>query len=563
MIRLFDTHEIRRTKELNGSWDFEPIAAASEDLINYTYQIPVPGSWESHPHLASYRGKGTYRKIVHVSQPSTLRLCFKGVSHTADVYFDGVHVAHHYNAYTQFAAIVPNVELGDHELVVIVDNSFSEESTLHIPNDYYTYGGIIRPVVLEYIPDIFVERIGFTPKQENDIWKAEIKVYVSNVHNRDHVVFPTIDLAGIHINFSQTTVTAGSTIELRADCTFPDISPWSHETPNLYLLKVHLYEPGDETPIDDLVERVGFRTVNVADGMIQVNGRDVKLKGFNRHEDHPLVGASIPYSLMVQDIELILDTGANALRTSHYPNDERFLDLCDERGIYVWEENHARGLQLEQMQKSNFRKQCADCNREMVESHINHPSIILWGILNECASNTPEGREMYKEQFAQIETLDSSRLLTFASCHREHDLCLDLVDVVSFNLYPLWYSDEQPAALLQNVKEWAVAVGGMKKPLIISEFGADGFYGFRDITGVKGTEERQARILEEILDVLLKDGEVSGMFIWQFCDCRVTEEGGWFHTRGMTQNSKGIVDRYRRPKLAYNIVKRLYRLREL
>ncbi len=87
---------------------------------------------------------------------------------------------------------------------------------------------------------------------------------------------------------------------------------------------------------------------------------------------------------MVADLDLIEDMGMNAIRTTHYPYDGRFLDLCDERGIYVWEENHARGLGLEQMSHPLFVQQCENCNREMVEHHYNHPSIIIWGILNEC-----------------------------------------------------------------------------------------------------------------------------------------------------------------------------------
>ena len=280
------------------------------------------------------------------------------------------------------------------------------------------------------------------------------------------------------------------------------------------------------------------------------------MKGFNRHEDHPMTGAAIPYPLMVQDMELMIDMGANMVRTSHYPNDERFLDLCDERGIFVWEENHARGLSLQQMQHPNFQQQCEDCNREMVVNHYNHPSIIIWAILNECASDTVEGREMYSKQLNQIRDMDSSRLLSFASHHRDKELCFDLADVVSFNLYPLWYGDEDPGELCDQARQWADELGGLGKPMIMSEFGADGYYGFRDPTGVKGTEERQAAIIERNLDAYLARPFISGMLIWQFCDCRVTEGTGWLLTRAGTQNSKGIVDRYRRPKLAYHVVKK-------
>ena len=92
--------------------------------------------------------------------------------------------------------------------------------------------------------------------------------------------------------------------------------------------------------------------------------------------------------------------------------------------------------------------------------------------------------------------------------------------------------------------------------MIMSEFGADGYYGFRDSTGVKGTEERQAAIIERNLAAYLARPFISGMLIWQFCDCRVTEGTGWLLTRAGTQNSKGIVDRYRRPKLAYHVAKK-------
>lgn len=135
---------------------------------------------------------------------------------------------------------------------------------------------------------------------------------------------------------------------------------------------------------------------------------------------------------MVQDMDIMQDMGVNALRTCHYPNDERFLDLCDERGILVWEENHARGLVLEDMQNPNFDKQCEDCITEMIENHYNHPSIIIWGILNECASETEEGRVKYKKQYEQIKNMDISRPTTSATCRHFTDICLGLPDIVSF-----------------------------------------------------------------------------------------------------------------------------------
>ena len=104
----------------------------------------------------------------------------------------------------------------------------------------------------------------------------------------------------------------------------------------------------DGADCDDWLDRIGFREITTQNGKIQLNGQDLVLKGVNRHEDHPMAGSALP-RLMVKDVDLITELGCNSVRTSHYPNDERFLDLCDERGIAVWEENHARGLSLEQM----------------------------------------------------------------------------------------------------------------------------------------------------------------------------------------------------------------------
>ncbi|MCA0753427.1 beta-glucuronidase [Paenibacillus sp. N4] len=563
MLRLFRTNEIRDVQELEGDWDFQPINGIEGLPSCYEYRMPVPGCWEMHPQFATYQGKGVYRRTVEISRKGPIRLVFKGVSHTANVFFDGIPVGDHYNAYTPFAVVIPDVEPGTHEVAVIVDNSFGESSALHVPNDYYTYGGLIRPAAIELLQELFIERIAFTPIRSADGWQGSISLYVRNIGQRARRARLQLSLAGWDIAAGEASVMPGETVEIPITEPFPGVTPWSAGDPKLYLLKVRLYEEGEEAPVDDLIERVGFRTVTTESGRIQVNGEDVVLKGFNRHEDHALAGAAIPYQLMVHDIELMLDMGANTVRTSHYPNDERFLDLCDERGLFVWEENHARGLSLEQMKHPLFAKQCEDCNREMVENHFNHPSIIIWAILNECASDSPEGREMYRTQLEQIRAMDSSRLLSFASHHRDRELCFDLADIVSFNLYPLWYGDEDPLELVKQARLWADEAGGFGKPMIMSEFGGDGYYGYRDPSRVKGTEERHADIIESNLAAYTSVPFLSGMLIWQFCDCRVTEGTGWLLTRAGTQNSKGIVDRYRRPKLAYSVVKKYFAGRQL
>ena len=558
MIRLFETNKIRNVYELEGDWDFQPINEGDSVCERYEYRMPVPACWELHPDFRTYRGKAAYRRKVDVSKDTSIKLNFKGVSHTADVYWNGMHVAHHYNAYTPFSTFIKDVEKGEHELVVIVDNTFSEKSKLHIANDYYTYGGIIRPASIEYISDVCIDRLSCTSFQKDGVWGADIKVWVTNHHDTIQKVEIKGQLADTPISFGFIEIQANETVDVQINKMFEQLIPWELNNPSLYLLTVHVYTDHQTTPVDDLIERVGFRTVTTENGRIQLNGQDIILKGYNRHEDHPLVGASFPYQLLVQDLELLIETGANSVRTSHYPNDERFLDLCDERGIAVWEENHARGLVLDQMSDPLFQKQCMDCNEEMVQNHVNHPSILIWAILNECASNTQEGKVMYKEQLEQIKELDSSRPVTYATHHREHDICFDLADIISFNLYPLWYTDEDPGELVDQARIWAEELGGGGKPIIMSEFGGDGYYGLRHPNAVRGTEERQAIIIEENLRAYTKRSFISGMYIWQFADCKVVEDTGWLMSRAGTKNSKGIFDEFRRPKLAASVVKKYF-----
>lgn len=548
-MRLFETHYIRKTKKLEGLWDF-----VKENGTKYL--MPVPGCWESNPELAAYRGKGTYIKKIMLQEKQNVRLIFKGVSHTADVFFDNLKVAHHYNAFTPFDAIVKNAEQGEHEIIVEVDNSFGEASALHKENDYYSYGGITRPAAIELIPDIYIRNIHFTPIFKDGKWAGKTEIELHNISEKNIKCDVYAELAGKEVTIKNVDVKANSLKTAEWETDFEYIIPWSAKNPKLYNITCRLI--CEDKCIDDLIERCGFRVVEIKGKDILLNGEKIFLKGFNRHEDYADVGCAIPLELMIKDIWLIKDLGANALRTSHYPNDERFLDICDETGIMVWEENHARGLMLEDMKNPNFEKQCEDCINEMIYSHYNHPSIIIWGILNECASDTTDGREMYKKQYEHVRALDKTRPVTSASCRYYTDICLDMPDIVSFNIYSGWYEDNPVKEYFEKQFKWIENAGGKDKPFIMSEFGGAAMYGFRDPARRKWSEERQADILEENLNIYMHHKDITGVFIWQFCDCRITEEGEWFKSRACMRNNKGIVDQYRRPKLAYDIVKKKF-----
>lgn len=556
-MRLFQQYCIRNEKSLNGIWKFRMEGFDKE------YRMPVPGAFEQHPDFLKHRGVGTYEKQVFLKDDTHVRLFFQGISHTCDIFWDGEKVAHHYNAFTPFAVVIPEQKSGAHELRIVVDNRFSEDSSLHVPNDYYSYGGITRSASIEQLSDVYIKQVHMTPLRENDGWLADIRVEIENVSSKDQELRfhaslredEDYDFDAGAFYFENLKFHVGEKKTLHIKQAFPDVKAWSDNEPNLYLLQCALAKDGEW--IDDRIERVGFRTLEISGKNILLNGEKIFIKGFNRHEDYAQIGCAIPLQLMVKDLDLMEDMGGNSVRCSHYPNDDMFLDLCDERGILVWEEGHARGFGLDRMQNPNFDRQSEDCIREMIAAHYNHPSIYIWAVLNECASETEEGREIYAKQLGLLKELDTSRPTSFATCRHLSDICLDLPDVVSFNMYSGWYIDNPVAETNEEELEWIKASGGEGKPVMVTEVGAGAIYGFRDRTRQKWSEEGQCDIIRENLEVYMNHPDIMGVYLWQFADCRVTEEE-WFARRPRSYNNKGIVDEYRRPKLSYDVVKELF-----
>ena len=550
MIRTFQTHCIRKQEELTERlWTF---TALSGDKAGESFPVHTPSAWETYPGFGLYRGEGRYE--TNFSAGGNVRIECKGVSHTAKVYVDGKLIAEHYNAYTPFSAVVQGLSRGEHTLAIVADNRFSDISALHVPNDYMSYGGVTRPVAVEEVADVYLERVHVTPSFDGTHWHTSVDATIVNLAEERPVTL-RISIAEKECVLSPQMLPEGESV-LHAEFALEDVQIWSPETPKLYTVKAVLNVGGKE--VDDLFDRFGFREIKIEGKQILLNGEPLRIRGLCRHEDHPHFGCALPYEAMMHDLLLLKDLGANSVRTAHYPNDERFLDLCDELGILVWEENHARGLSLEQMQNPNFEPQAEQVTREMVLFHYNHPSIYIWGILNECASDSEFGKECYEKQFALIRSLDKTRPCSFASCKFKTDLCFGLPDVVSYNIYPKWYHDTPVDAYLNDLYTWVqTKTEGKGKPFLVTEIGAGGIYGYRTPYASKWSEEYQQKALSEQLTGVLSHPDCSGVYIWQFSDIRISEE--WWGGRPRTMNNKGVVDEYRRPKLCYETVKRIFR----
>lgn len=553
MIRMFDTHKVRVVQELSGRlWDFTPLTGEYE---NRSMKVMVPSCIETYPGFGNFRGWAAYE--TNFEAQGNIRLEFKGVSHFARVFVDDQEVVQHYGSYTPFSVCLRDLDNGSHRLKVLVDNEFREEYALDMPNDYMSYGGISRGVVLEKIGKVYISYIHVTPISDGDgNWYADVEIACDNLADSEIGISLEVMISDTQVILEDQKLLPGMNLIFVDRVAVSGVQPWDMEHPRLYEVEVSVLENGQK--VDDLIDRVGFRTVEVKGKQILLNGRALRIKGFCRHEDHPHYGCALPAQSIANDLQLVKDMGGNSIRTSHYPNDELFLDMCDELGILVWEENHARGIETEQMQNVHFESQCEQTIHEMITAHYNHPAIYIWGIMNECGSESEYGRTCYQAQFELIRKMDKSRPCTYASCKFNIDICQDLPDVCSWNIYPYWYEEKSATQKVQELTEWIDTKGnGAGKPFMISEVGAGGIYAFRDTSHDVWSEELQAEILKKQVNEIFACESCVGLYIWQFCDVRVSRID-WAIRRPKSRNNKGIVDEYRRPKLAYHEVKEAF-----
>jgi len=178
---------------------------------------------------------------------------------------------------------------------------------------------------------------------------------------------------------------------LHYEKSIPQVKKWSAETPDLYILTLTLLDQNGKC-IESLSNRIGFRTSEIKNGVLLVNGVAVKLKGVNKHEHDPIKGHVISREMMLLDVKLMKQNNINAVRTCHYPNDPFWYELCDEYGLYVIDEanieSHGMGYDPNRTLGNNplWEKAHIDRTRRMVERDKNHPSVIIWSLGNEAGN---------------------------------------------------------------------------------------------------------------------------------------------------------------------------------
>ncbi|MFB3880741.1 MAG: glycoside hydrolase family 2 protein [Armatimonadota bacterium] len=559
MPRRLREHDVRPVTDLRGPWDFAFLGEVEPDDVDtasiaFGDVMAVPGCFDATPSYAGKRGLVAYRTRALALEAGHYRLAFDGVHHWCRVFADGRRLRDHAGGFTRFAADFDADAAGEVEVVVLVDNRFNyRRCPLHLDYmDWYHYGGIARGAELHCIGDVSIEGLRF---ETLDFSARKLSVAV-----RARSVAPSRTIPFVVAFDGETVIeeeveVGGGEAELVREFSAPGAALWSPEEPALHEIHVWLDE-------DDMRERVGIRQVWAEGQKIVLNGKPVKLLGVNRHESHPQFGHGLPDALLVWDAQVMREMGCNFVRGSHYPQDVRWLDLCDELGIMVWCESTGWQHTAEHLTDPDFMGAQLTNIEEMVAVAQTHPSVIMYGILNESRSDDPACRPGYASLLGRLRELDPSRLLTYATCRLKGDVCLDLVDVVSVNDYPAWYHGDLadvPTVLDENAR-LVDEKGFADRPLILSEIGAEGLWGWRDWNARHWSEDYQAKLLDIVCKHVLSDRDRwSGIAIWQFCDVKSSEQTGRVLGRARGFNNKGVVDEYRRPKLAYDVVRRHFR----
>ena len=547
-MRLFKTSDVRESVSLDGLWDFITVTEPGKDTAEAVLGAKdwdcmcVPFCWNCVPKYFKYEGVAWY-KTEFVSKSEFYEIVFENIQIYAEIFIDGQKVKQHYGGFLPIS--VYGTGKGKHSLMVRVDNTHNDVNTIPLSRvDWFHYGGISGSVVLTYFDSAFIKKHRISYELKNNTASCVAEFMIEGTYNGNCEIFAD------NILVHKMQVQTGKNV---AKFQLDEVERWDVDNPRLYYIQIKI-------ECDDIIERIGFRTIEVKDNEILLNESPVTIKGVNRHNEHPDFGFSMPFSFIKKDVDIIKNMGCNFIRGSHYPNPRELLDYLDQIGILFWEEIPMWGYGEAALSDALTKERGLLMHQEMIERDFHHPSIVFWGLHNEIATDTKPGYDITKCFYDHIKKLDDSRPITFATCRIDTDTALEFADVIAMNIYPGWYGGHNPAdecedvarRIINHVKE----TGNENKPILISEFGAGGIYGENSFYNAKWTEEYQSEVLENTIAGFMKHKEINGVIIWQYCDMRSSFELEL--TRPRSFNNKGMVDEYRRPKSVYFTVKKLF-----
>lgn len=347
-------------KNIGYAWatQFDPNPPYISELNNYTgsYRrtFELPKDW---------KGKDVYFHVGSATSNLTLWVNGKYVGYSEDS-----KVAAEFNISKY---LKPGKNLIAMQVMRWCDGSYFEDQ------DFWRFTGIAREVYLYARPKLHAADIRLNAALENNYQDGVLNYKVSLKGGKTDVAITLCDKDGKQI--AQATGAQG-VIKV------PKVNAWTAETP--YLYKAYITLKNKQGAAEVIPQKVGFRNVEIKNAQLLVNGQPVLVKGADRHEMDPDGGYVVSLERMIQDIKIMKQLNINAVRTSHYPCDPRWYDLCDEYGIYITAEANleSHGMGYEEKSLAKFPEYIVphiERNEGNVKPLINHPSVIVWSLGNE------------------------------------------------------------------------------------------------------------------------------------------------------------------------------------
>ena len=528
---------MRNIKVINGGWLFSKDAKSAPATLPADWEaLDLPYTWNGKDGQDGgndyYRGTCYFAKQIkadELPEGEVKYLQFDGVNSSCVVFWNGKEITKHDGGYSTFRVNLDDIK-DENLLVVQVDNS-ANDRVYPQQADFTFYGGIYRDVSVVAVPENHFDLeyygapgIMVTPEIKGADAEIEIKTFFNN---KDCKVRYEIIADG--------EVIASKEDDDDADFEIKNVHLWDGvKDPYLYTAKATLICDGVE--VDEVSTRFGCRTFEIDPnkGFI-LNGREYPLRGVSRHQDRPDVGNALTPQMHKEDLELILEMGANTIRLAHYQHSQVFYDLCDEAGLVLW----AEIPYISSHMKNGYDNTISQM-KELVAQNYNHPSIVVWGLSNEItiAGSTPDLIKNHKDLNDLVHKMDKTRLTTIAavSMCSPDDEYVHISDVVSYNHYFGWYggSTEMNGPWFDDFhKKYP------KKPIGLSEYGCEAL-DWHTSTPTQGdyTEEYQAYYHEELIKQIADRPYLWATHVWNMYDfaADARAEGG---ENGM--NHKGLV----------------------
>lgn len=525
-----------RGKDDAVPWKFMCTTGA---LSGFWTNLPVPSNWDvkGFGHLTYKKDYsnaitecGLYQKDFTASKKwkdKRVFLVFEGAMTDTTAKLNGEFVGPtHQGGFYRFKyEVTDKLKFeAENKLEVTVAKHSANESVNKAERlaDYWVFGGIYRPVLLEVVPQQFIERVAIDAKADGSF---AMDVFLNGVTDADSVEAQIVTLKGKTVG-EKFAGKIGKSVQLQTQIALPKL--WTAETPNLYRVEVRL-KRGRQV-LHEFTERFGFRTFEVRDGDgLYLNGQKIILKGVNRHSFWPDSGRCLSEAVHRLDITTIKEMNGNAVRMSHYPPDKEFLDLCDELGLYVLNELAGWHNAYDTLTGTRLVK-------AMVTRDVNHPSILFWDNGNEGGSNPKLDAVFHEFDPQKRRVLHPWGL--HSGLNTAHYLAYTNAQLAAAGLPMYYHPKEQVEALNTNLPS-----GWIYMP---TEF----MHGLYD--GGAGAA------LEDYWSMMMSHSNCAGGFIWAFADEGIKNpHTGQLDTAG-NQAPDGIVGPYREREASFYAIKDIW-----